>query len=57
MTHRQGRWVAELTATRAASVDRLLMLPAGLDVWERRGDTVVVAAEAAQLEDLSLIHI
>ncbi len=52
MTRGQGRWVAELTATRGATVDRLLKLPAGLDVWERQGDTVVVAAAAAQLEDI-----
>ena len=30
----------------------LLSLPVGLDVWEHRGTTLVVAADAAQLEDL-----
>jgi hypothetical protein len=52
MTRAHHRWVAELTATAGTDVDRLLELPAGLDVWEHRGDTLVVAAEAAQLEDL-----
>ena len=52
MTGTYHRWVAELTPTPGTHVDRLLELPAGLDVWEHRGDTLVVAAEAAQLEDL-----
>jgi hypothetical protein len=52
MTDAHRRWVAELTPAAGIQVDRLLKLPVGLDVWERRGDTLVVAAEAAQLEDL-----
>lgn len=52
MTGAQRRWVAELTPTPGTQVERLLNLPVGLDVWEHRGNTLVVAAEASQLEDL-----
>jgi len=52
MTDAHHRWVAELIPTSGTAVDRLLELPVGLDVWERRGDKLVVAAEAAQLEEI-----
>jgi hypothetical protein len=52
MTRAHRRWVAELTPTPGTSLERLLKLPVGLDVWEHRATTLVVAAEAAQLEDL-----
>lgn len=52
MTDAPHRWVAELTPAPGARADQLLELPVGLDVWERRGDTLVVAAEAAQLEEV-----
>lgn len=52
MTDAQGRWVAELSPAPGMDTDRLLALPAGLDVWEHRGDTLVVAAEAVQLEEI-----
>jgi hypothetical protein len=34
------------------SVDSLLSLPLGLDVWERHPDALVVAATEAQLEEI-----
>jgi hypothetical protein len=52
MTRAQRRWLAELIPTPGTGVEGLLALPAGLDVWEHRANTLVVAAEAAQLEDL-----
>jgi hypothetical protein len=39
------------------SVDALLDLPLGLDVWERHADALVVAAEEAQLAELERRHL
>ncbi len=48
----QQRWVARLVAGPGTSVDRLLELPLGLDVWEHHGDELVVAADAEQLAEI-----
>lgn len=45
-------WVARLTPTAGSSVERLLHLPLGLDVWERHPDALVVAATEGQLAEL-----
>jgi hypothetical protein len=52
VTGAHRRWLAELIPTPGTQVEGLLTLSAGLDVWEHRGDTLVVVAEAGQLEDL-----
>jgi hypothetical protein len=52
MTDSGVRWVAKLTADSAADIDALLGLSLGLDVWERHGDSLVVAANEAQLLEL-----
>jgi hypothetical protein len=52
MTNSGTRWVAKLTADSAADIDALLHLSLGLDVWERHGDSLVVAASEAQLREL-----
>ena len=52
MTNSGVRWVAKLTADSAADIEALLGLSLGLDVWERRGDGLVVAASEAQLLEL-----
>ena len=52
MTNSRVRWVAKLTADSAADIEALLGLPLGLDVWERHGDGLVVAASEAQLLEL-----
>jgi hypothetical protein len=52
MTRAPRRWLAELTPAHGTEVEGLLNLPAGLDVWEHHGNTLIVAAEATQLEDL-----
>jgi hypothetical protein len=52
MTDAHHRWVAELTPTAGTAVDQILELPVGLDIWERRGDKLVVAADAAQLQEI-----
>jgi hypothetical protein len=45
-------WIARLTPTAASSIDLLLAVPLGLDVWERHPDSLVVAATQAQLGEL-----
>jgi hypothetical protein len=52
MTNSGVRWVAKLTADSAADIEALLGLSLGLDVWERHGDSLVVAASEAQLLEL-----
>jgi hypothetical protein len=52
MTNSGVRWVAKLTADSAADIDALLRLSLGLDVWERHGDSLVVAASEARLLEL-----
>ena len=52
MTYPGVRWVAKLTADSAADIEALLGLSLGLDVWERHGDSLVVAASEAQLREL-----
>jgi hypothetical protein len=52
MTNSRVRWVAKLTADSTADIDALLHLSLGLDVWERHGTNLVVAASEAQLVEL-----
>lgn len=48
--HAEDRWVARVTP--ATTADVLLAMPLGLDVWERDGEVLVVAASEAQLSEL-----
>ena len=50
-THEE-RWVARLTPAPSTSIDALLAMPLGLDVWERHGDILIVAASEGQLSEL-----
>jgi hypothetical protein len=52
MIDNENRWVARLTPTASSSIDVLLGLPIGMDVWERHGDFLVVGASEAQLSEL-----
>ncbi len=52
MSGKQTWWVARLTPTPGSSVDALLALPLGLDVWERHADVLVVAASDIQLAEV-----
>jgi hypothetical protein len=52
MTNSGVRWVAKITADSAADIDALLGLSLGLDVWERHGDSLVVAASESRLLEL-----
>jgi hypothetical protein len=45
-------WIARLTPTKSSSVELLLSMPIGLDVWERHADSLVVAATETQLAEL-----
>jgi hypothetical protein len=45
-------WIARLTPTSSSSVERLLAMPMGLDVWERHADSLVVAATQSRLAEL-----
>jgi hypothetical protein len=45
-------WIARLTPTASSSIELLLSIPAGLDVWERHADALVVAATEGQLAEL-----
>jgi ribose 1,5-bisphosphokinase PhnN len=52
MAEGENRWVARLTPTANSSIEILLAVPVGMDVWERHGDVLVVAASEAQLSEL-----
>ena len=52
MSVQETRWVARLRPMPNSSVEALLGMPLGLDVWERHADMLVVAATEAQLSDL-----
>ena len=57
MSDKQTRWVARLTPMLHGSVDALLNMPLGLDVWERHADALVVAASDAQLSEIERRHL
>lgn len=46
------RWVARVRPGPSLTVDSLLAMPLGLDVWERQDDVLVVAADDAELSAL-----
>ncbi len=57
MTGTQGnnpRWIVRLTPLPGANIERLLQMPLGLDVWERKRDPdmLVVAANEVQINEL-----
>jgi hypothetical protein len=52
MSDQPAHWVARLTPMPGASIDALLGLPLGLDVWERHADRLVVAASEGQLAEI-----
>jgi len=45
-------WIARLRPTVSSSIELLLSVPLGLDVWERHPDSLVVAATDDQLGEL-----
>lgn len=51
------RWVARLTPGSSDSVEALLGIPLGLDVWERHADALVVAASEGQLAEVERRHL
>jgi len=52
VTERETRWVARLTPMPGSSVDCLLEMSLGLDVWERHAEFLVVAASDTQLSEI-----
>ena len=52
MQDRQTRWVARLRPLPSSSIEAVLAMPLGLDVWERHVDELVVVASEAQLAEL-----
>jgi hypothetical protein len=48
------RWVVRLTPMPGTDIERLLQMPLGLDVWERKRDpdVLVVAASEGQISEL-----
>ncbi len=48
----EERWVARLTPAPSTSVEALLAMPLGLDIWERHGDVLVVVGSEVQLSEL-----
>jgi hypothetical protein len=52
MSDKQTQWVARLRPMPDSSIDALLGMPLGLDVWERHVDALVVAASDAQLSEI-----
>lgn len=57
MTGTQGnnpRWIVRLTPLPGVDIERLLQMPLGLDVWERKRDpdVLVVAANESQISEL-----
>jgi hypothetical protein len=47
-----SRWVARLVPSAGMDVDTLLAMGLGLDVWERHGKELVVAANDEQLAEV-----
>ncbi len=57
MTTGETRWVAVVTPLPSIGISALLEANWGLDVWERRGDGLVVAASESQLLELERRHL
>jgi hypothetical protein len=52
MDERSERWVARLTPATGVTVEALLRQSLGLDVWERRQDALIVAADEGRLAEI-----
>lgn len=60
MSKPHTRWVVRLTPVAGRSVQDLLRIPLAMDVWERDGETLIVAMSESQLAEVtrrSLAHI
>jgi hypothetical protein len=51
VTEEPNRWIARIKPI-AGTTDDLLRMPLSLDVWEKRGEFLVVAADEGQLVEL-----
>ena len=52
MTADETRWIARLDLSMGSSVDDLLRLSLGLDVWERHPHQLIVAATEDHLREI-----
>jgi hypothetical protein len=52
MSDKHVQWVARLTLMPGTSMETLLHMPFGLDVWERHPDRLVVMATDSQLAEI-----
>ena len=52
MADSEQRWIARLTPSAGITVEALLGMPLGLDVWERHPGYLVVAAPASCLAEV-----
>jgi hypothetical protein len=46
------QWIARLKPMGGTGINELLRVPLSLDVWERKGEVLLVAAEEEQLAEL-----
>lgn len=53
MDPEETRWIVRLRPAPGRRVEDLLALRLGLDVWERQGDSLVVAASESQLREIA----
>ena len=52
MAYDETQWIARLAPQSGASIDDLLRLSLGLDVWERHHDHLIVMGAAGQLREI-----
>jgi hypothetical protein len=60
MSEHHTRWVVRLTPVAGGSMRDLLRMPLSMDVWERDGETLIVAMSETQLAEVtqrSLAHV
>lgn len=53
MSEHHTRWVVRLTPVAGSSVHDLLRIPLSMDVWERDGETLIVAMSELQLAEVT----
>jgi hypothetical protein len=52
MAASDSKWVARLSPTVGRTVEDLLRLPVGLDVWQRNESSLIVSASEGALDEI-----
>jgi hypothetical protein len=52
MAASDSKWVARLSPTAGRTVEDLLRLPLGLDVWQRDENSLIVSASGGALDEI-----